>query len=154
MQEITRIQGQTTVTGNGNSMTAPGLNYDGTASLGYIDTGFGTPLRGQNIQITANAVAGNPNALFYTQTSNDLISWKDHVFDDGPEINTTTQRVIHDATRNRYIRLAWLFDVFDPGESSGNSSSLSGQSFNSSSSGGTSATSLSFYAGLVISETG
>jgi len=131
------VQAQTTVTASGQS--------------GWIDTGFGTPGRGMNLEILVNGVIGDPNVLFRVATSPDQVSIYPNAYDEGGPINTLTQRNIHFATKYRYFRLEWEYTESQSGGGSANSSSLSGQSFNSSYSGG--ASRLSFIAGLVASNT-
>jgi len=133
------VQAQTTVTASGQST--------------WQDTGNGTPSFGENLAILCNAVTGDPQFLFRITTSDDQVSIYPNAYDEQGPVNTVGQRNIHFASFRRYWRLEWEYQEQSGGGSS-NSSSLSGQSFNSSSSGGTAANSLSFIAGLTISNTG
>lgn len=131
------VQAQTTITAAGQS--------------GWIDTGFGTPARGMNLEVLVNGVIGDPNVLFRVSTSPDQVSIYPNTYDEDGPISVLTQRNLHFRSKYRYFRLEWLWQEQQGGGGSSNSSSLSGQSFNSSSSGG--GMSLSFFAGLVAANT-
>ena len=120
----------------------------------WIDLGNGLPYTGANIAFIVNGITGNPDVLFKTQYSDDQAAIFDGGIDPQGPVNVLGQRVLHVHTRRRYMRYVAMFNTSDPGESSGNSSSLSGQSFAASSSGGAAATSMSFNAAFCGSANG
>lgn len=141
MYNSSYVQAQTTVTGTGASA--------------WQDTLSQPPQRGINCNILVNGVIGNPDVLFVIETTNDptaTTGLRNNQDPQGP-VNVPCQRnVVVMPTLGqdfRYWRLRWLFNEQDPGEGSGNSSSLSSQTFNSSSSGGSAA--ISFFASIAPS---
>ena len=135
------VQAQTTVTGTGASA--------------WQDTLSQPPTIGLNCAVVVNAVIGNPDVLFIIETTNDptaTTGLRNMTDPQGP-VNVPSQRNIRVMPTLgqdfKYWRLKWLFNEQDPGEGSGNSSSLSSQTFNSSSSGGSAA--ISFFASIAPS---
>lgn len=122
---VTVFQTQTTVIADGTGAT--------------VTIGDNLPGRGLNVGILVNFINGDPNTVFGIQTSPDNVSWFLNTVDEFGPVNVNTQRTLHFTTRRPYARLCWLMNRLEPGLGSGNSSSCSAQSFNSSSScsGGT-----------------
>ena len=110
------------------------------------------PSRGKVIEVAIRGVIGNPQVLYYTQSSPDGVTWVDLDFDEGGPTSFVGTRRLKFAHYNGEFRLAWLFGATDPGEGSNNSSSSSSYNYNSSSTGG--AQSITFFAGLVPSSGG
>jgi hypothetical protein len=121
-------------------------------------TGDGGPIDGFDLHILIQSVLGNPNGLFRVSCLQpDGVTWQPVAYDPLGPVNTQGQeRNIHfslypfDATQ---WRLECVPNSLPNGLGSLNSSSLSGQSFNSSSSGGGPQT-IVFLAGLVVSANG
>lgn len=136
-----------------NAWLAPGWYTPATTAGTWQDSGYGTPGRGENLSAIISQVIGDPNVQFKVQSSPDQINIFDVALDELGPLNAPGQRFVHFAGKNRYWRVGLVWTSIDPGEGSGNSSSNSGQSFNSSSSGG----SMAIYivkCGLVIANTG
>lgn len=126
--------------------------YTASGNGATVDTGDGIPPSGIFMEFDVTNVIGNPDVQFYFQTSDDNALWWNAGFDEFGPVQTETVRHLRIQTRRRYYRAAWLFQYNDPGGGSLNSSSLSGTSFESSSSGGSAA--ITFAYGLVPSYTG
>lgn len=120
-------------------------------------TGDGGPIDGFDLHILIQSVLGNPNGLFRVSCLlPDGVTWVPVAYDPLGPVNAVGERNIHfslypfDSTQ---WRLECVPNAQPNGLGSLNSSSLSGQSFNSSSSGGGPQT-IVFLAGLTVSPNG
>jgi len=139
-----------------NSLIGPTTMTTATSNSATQSTGDGGPSDGFDLRILVTGVIGNPNVLFrVTCLLPDGVTWVPVAYDPLGPVNVVTERTIHfslwpfDSTQ---WRLEAIPNAQPNGIGSLNSSSLSGQSFNSSSSAGSQ--SLTFLAGLVVAKNG
>lgn len=124
------------------------LNYTNTASgvtQAFLDHGDGGPDTNYYLNLvalSASYIGGNPNLLFKIQQAADNGSgapgtWMDSTQQQTPPLNTPGMVAIGWKQIHRFSRVVYTWRGALAWGQSGNSSSLSSQTFSSSSSGGT-----------------
>jgi len=130
------------------SATSTGtLSYTNTATgvtQAFLDHGDGGPDTNYYLNLVAlssNYIGGNPNLIFKVQQAGDNGSgapgtWIDSTQQQQPALNTPGMIAIGWKQVHRFSRVVWTWRGALAWGQSGNSSSLSAQTFSSSSSGG------------------